>query len=79
MLILVNIVLVITAASGTYLIAHHNKKGFLVFLLLEFCSLYIGLKSGNYGVCVAAVLYLYMNVYSYIKWAKAEKKYEIRK
>lgn len=34
---------------------------------------YIGVATNNYGLVIAAVLYLIMNVYSYTKWTQAEK------
>lgn len=72
-LMFANIVLVIGALTGMYCIAHHNKVGFIIFLGVEASMSYIGYATNNYGLVVAAVLYLIMNVYSYTRWTKAEK------
>lgn len=53
-----------------YLIAHKRREGFVVFLAVEFSMFYIGMATHNYGLCIAAGLYLVMNVYSWIKWGK---------
>lgn len=70
MLIVANILLVIGAMTGMYCIAHHEKKGFIIFLAVEASMGYIGYATGNYGLIIAAALYLCMNVYSYIKWSQ---------
>ena len=72
LLVISNIVLVIGALTGMYCIAHHQKKGFIIFLGVEASMAYIGYSTKNYGLIVAAVLYLIMNVYSYTKWTQAE-------
>lgn len=70
MLLLANILLVIGALTGMYKIAHHNKEGFIIFLIVEASMGYIGWVTFNYGLIIAAFLYLCMNVYSYIKWSQ---------
>lgn len=72
-LLFANIALVIGALTGMYCIAHHNKAGFVIFLGVEASMSYIGVATNNYGLVVAAVLYLIMNVYTYTKWTQAEK------
>lgn len=74
MLLLANIVLVISALTGMYCISNYDKRGFIIFFVVELSMGYIGIKTGNYGLTVAAVLYLVMNVVSYIKWQRAEEK-----
>lgn len=69
-LIIVNIVLVVSAVVGMIAIAHKDKRGFVVFLLVEASMGYIGVKTQNYGLVIAAVIYLIMNIYSYLKWSK---------
>lgn len=41
---------------------------------MEASMSYIGYATNNYGLVIAAVLYLIMNVYSYTKWTQAEKR-----
>jgi len=69
-LIIANIALLVGAIIGMYLIAHRDKRGFIIFLCVEASMAYIGVESGNYGLVLTAVVYLCMNVYSYIKWSK---------
>ena len=69
-LLLANIVLVIGALLGMYCIAHKDKRGFIIFLGVESSMSYIGWATGNYGLILAAMLYLGMNLYSYIMWSK---------
>lgn len=69
MLILANIIMVIGSIIGMYLIAHKDKRGFVVFLTTEIALVYIGAHSGNYGLVATAFIYLSMNVYSYTKWS----------
>lgn len=73
MLIIANIILVISALIGMYCISNYDKRGFIVFFIVEMSMGYIGIKTGNYGLTVAAVLYLVMNVISYFKWQRAEE------
>lgn len=68
-----NCILVISAVVGMYCIAHKRKIGFVIFLLVEFSMGYIGLVTKNYGLTVAAVIYLCMNCYSWFKWREGER------
>lgn len=79
LIIILNIILVVAAVLGMYMLSNHDKNGFIVFFVLEFVSIYLGIDSHNYGMCIAAIFYLIMNAYSYIKWSQTEKKYENRK
>lgn len=70
MLFIMNIILVISALIGMYLISNVDKRGFVVFTLVEFSMGYIGWATRNYGLVIAAFMYLCMNVYSWFKWSK---------
>jgi hypothetical protein len=70
MIIIANIILVISAMIGMYCVAHKRKVGFIIFTFVESSMGYIGYSSGNYGLCLAAMLYFGMNIYSYIQWSK---------
>lgn len=70
-LLLANITLVLGALIGMWHIANKNKKGFVIFLGVEASMSYIGYATSNYGLVIAAVLYLCMNIYSYLKWSNA--------
>jgi len=74
MLLFTNILLVVSALIGMYCIAHQRKVGFVIFTLVEFSMFYIGWATGNYGLCIAASLYLVMNIYSYMQWTYKEEK-----
>ena len=73
-MLLANILIVISAVIGMFLIADKNKLGFIVFLITEASLTYIGYDSGNYGLIATAFVYLNMNIYSYIKWTKYDNK-----
>lgn len=68
MLFYANILMVVSAVCGMILIAHKNRKGFVVYIITEITFVYIGWASDNYGLCIAGVLYFLINVYSFIKW-----------
>ena len=70
MLLFMNIVLVVSALIGMYMISNVDKRGFIVFLFVEFSMGYIGVATQNYGLVIAAVLYVTMNIYSWLKWSK---------
>lgn len=72
LLVLANIGMVIGSLVGMYLISERNKRGFIVFLIVEASLGYIGITTKNYGLLIAAVLYLTMNIYSYVKWSRHE-------
>lgn len=67
---LVNIIYPIIAFIAMMMISHHKKEGFLVFLIVEVCMVYIGIKSEQYGVCTMAVIYFLSNIYGYKKWSR---------
>lgn len=69
-----NIILPFAAVIGMYCIAHKLKIGFLVFLLAEMSMMYIGYTTENYGFVCTAILYVLMNIYSYLMWVRDEKR-----
>lgn len=69
-LTLVNILLVISAIIGMYLVAHKDKRGFVIFTIVEASMGYIGMSTRQYGLTIAAIIYFMMNCYSYAKWSK---------
>ncbi len=69
MLLFVNILYVILGSLGILLIAHKNKAGFVVFILVELCMLYIGVHSGQIGITLMAIVYAIFNVYGWHKWS----------
>ncbi len=69
-LIAANVALLVGAIIGMLFIANRNKMGFVVFLFVEASMAYIGVATANYGLVLTAVVYLCMNIYSYVKWTK---------
>lgn len=69
-MILINIILVISAIIGMWLVAHHNRLGFIVFFITEICYVILGVSTGQFGLIATAGIYLTMNVYSWIKWGE---------
>jgi hypothetical protein len=63
-----NIIMVVSALIGMLFIAHHKRIGFAIYMVTEITFWWIGWHTENYGLCVAAVLYFTVNVYSFIKW-----------
>lgn len=72
MVLIANIIMPISSIIGMYLIAHKNKLGFLVFLILESCMVYLGLESRNYGLIITSLIFAIMNLYSFRLWSKDE-------
>jgi len=72
LLLISNIMVVIGAIVGMYLVSEKNKWGFVVFLLAEVSIAYIGVVTKNYGLLVVAGSYIFMNIYSYLKWRKQD-------
>lgn len=71
--IIVNIVTLISAPLATGLLAYKRKEGFLVFVIVEACYIYLGLKTGQFGIIGVALLYFVMNCCGYYKWTRDEK------
>lgn len=72
--ILLNVITPFLSFAGMIMIGHKNKYGFLLFLLVE-CSLaIIGWKTGQYGICVMAGLYLLADIYAYYLWKNGEER-----
>lgn len=71
--IFVNIITMITAPLATLLLAYKRKEGFLVFVIVEVCYVYIGVNTGQFGIIGVAILYFIMNCYGYYKWVKDER------
>lgn len=74
MLALANIIYPILALCAMVLVAHKKKSAFIIFLFVEVLMLYIGTESGQYGVAFMAVLYFFANIYTYMQWAKHDRK-----
>lgn len=72
MLFAANVVYPILALTAMYLLAHKMKSAFIIFLFVEILMAYIGIVSEQYGILAMALMYFFMNIYSYIKWSKAE-------
>ena len=72
MLFYANILMVVSALAGMICIAHKVKWGFVIYFITELTFWYIGYTTANYGLCIAAVLYFTVNVYSFIMWSKAK-------
>lgn len=72
MTLLANIIMPLSSIIGMYLIAHKNKLGFLVFLILETCMIYLGFTSANYGLILTSLIFAIMNLYSFKLWSKDE-------
>jgi hypothetical protein len=56
------------AMIAMYLVAHKDKRAFIVFLIVEVIMVYIGIVSGQFGVTIMAVVYFFANIYAYRKW-----------
>lgn len=69
-LTLVNILLVVSAVVGMCMIANKDKRGFVVFTIVEAS---MGISTRQYGLTIAAIIYFMINCYSYIKWRNSEK------
>lgn len=72
--LIVNIVTLISAPLATGLLAYKRKEGFLVFVIVEICYVYIGVTTGQFGIIGVALLYFFMNGYGYYKWTRDEKR-----
>ncbi len=75
---IINGVYVIAAFSAMLLIAHKKSIGFLVFLVTEVCMVYIGYKSKQWGICVMAIAYFALNIYSYRRWEREHANTRLR-
>jgi nicotinamide riboside transporter PnuC len=72
-MVMINIILVISAVIGMYLLAKRNRLGFLVFFITEICYFILGHYTQQYGLIATAGVYLSMNIYSYLEWGKKER------
>lgn len=68
--VIVNIVVAIAAPCAVISLAHKKKFGFLIFIIVEVCYTYIGIKTQQYGIVCIAVFYFISNLYGYYKWSK---------
>lgn len=69
-MLFLNILLVVTALIGAFLIAKKQKAGFLVYFITELCYAALGYTTEQYGLIAIAGVYLTMNMYSYVQWSK---------
>lgn len=63
-----NVLYPMFAMIAMYLVAHKDKRAFIVFLIVEVIMVYIGVVSGQFGVTIMAVVYFFANIYAYRKW-----------
>lgn len=68
-LTIVNTLLVTSAVIGMRMIANKDKRGFVVFTVVEASMGYIGIATGQLGLTIAACIYFCMNCYSWLKWS----------
>lgn len=71
--ILVNIIIAIAAPIALINLAHKRKTGFLIFLIVETCYIYIALANHQYGLLIVALFYLVFDTYAWYKWREDEK------
>jgi hypothetical protein len=67
-----NILYPIFAVSAMMLLTNRDRRGFLVFLIVEVLMLYIGILSEQWGIAGMAILYAILNIHGYLKWRKVK-------
>ena len=69
-LVVVNILIPLLSLIGILCLAHKYKTGFVIFLVVEFCMMYIGYTSMQYGIIAQAIVYFFSNIYAYWQWSR---------
>jgi len=67
---IINIIYPILALTAMILLARRMRIAFLLFLVVDVLMFYLGLVSGQFGISLMAVLYVFTNIYAYYKWSK---------
>ncbi len=67
-----NILATVAALTGSLLLAHKNRLGFLVFFLDDFALGFLGAQTSQWGVTVTATIFALTNAYAYYKWRKTD-------
>ena len=71
-----NILYPILAVTAAMLVAHTNRLGFLLFLIVEGIVITIGVQVAQWGVVGMGIMYIFIHSYSYHKWGKQHEKYK---
>ena len=71
-----NIIYPMVAIVAALLVAHRDKKGWLLFLVVEALIITIGMQSKQYGIVFMGTVYVFLHSYSYYNWGKQHDKYK---
>lgn len=69
--VVLNSIYPILAIIAAIMVAHYNRNGWLLFLAVEVLVIGIGVRSGQWGVVVMGVVYIFIHLYTYWQWGKA--------
>lgn len=56
--------------TGCYLVGHHNKYGWIAYMLGSVLMFYLGLKAEYYGIACGCLIYLALE---YRGWKRSNK------
>jgi len=71
-----NILYPILAVTAALMVAHSNRLGFVLFLVVEAIVITIGVQVSQWGVVGMGIMYIFIHSYSYQKWGKQHDKYK---
>ena len=64
----------IFGVSGAILVGNLNRKGFLAFIFGSLAHGVMGAMQGNWGLATTCFIFIFIDVYYYIRWGKREEK-----
>lgn len=73
---MLNILYPILAVTAALMVAHSNRLGFVLFLVVEAIVITIGVQVSQWGVVGMGIMYIFIHSYSYQKWGKQHDKYK---
>jgi len=74
-----NIIYPMGAIVASLQVAHNDRRGWLLFVVVTAITIVIGVQSKQYGIVVMGIIYIFLHLYSYYKWGKQHDKYKERK
>ena len=71
-----NIIYPMVAIVAALQVAHNDRRGWLMFVVVTAITIVIGMQSKQYGIVVMGIIYIFLHLYSYYKWGKQHDKYK---
>lgn len=62
-----------TGFIGMYFLSKKNKYGFIFHAVTSILWIFVGIKTGAYGLAIGSGVYVFLNLGCFWKWKKSER------